>query len=107
MSHQPGRHSPPGESRGVRALTEPVPRRPHGFPTGAWPGRRDEEVLKRAAVGAPCPPPGGDSPARHMLAYPTKVKVSKAEMELLDLERHEVCPAWNDTISPRPTVLRN
>jgi len=38
--------------------------------------------------------------------YPTKVKVSKAEMKGLDLERHEVCPAWNYTIGPR-TVLRN
>ncbi len=33
--------------------------------------------------------------------YPTKVKVSKAEMERLDLEGHEVCPGWNYTISPR------
>jgi hypothetical protein len=38
--------------------------------------------------------------------YPTKVKVSKAEMKGLDLERHQVCPAWNYTIGPR-TVLRN
>jgi len=38
--------------------------------------------------------------------YPTKVNVSKAEMNGLDLERHEVCPAWNYTIGPR-TVLRN
>jgi Rhodopirellula transposase DDE domain len=38
--------------------------------------------------------------------YPTKVKVSEAEMKGLDLERHEVCPAWNYTIGPR-TVLRN
>jgi Rhodopirellula transposase DDE domain len=33
--------------------------------------------------------------------YPTGVKVSKAEMRRLDLERHEVCPSWNYTISPR------
>ena len=33
--------------------------------------------------------------------YPTKVKVSNAEMKRLDLERHEDCPAWNYTISPR------
>jgi hypothetical protein len=39
--------------------------------------------------------------------YPTKVKVSKAEMEQLDLERHEVCPAWNYTISPRHRALLN
>ena len=39
--------------------------------------------------------------------YPTKVKVSQAEMERLDLERHEVCPAWNYTISPRPRELLN
>ena len=39
--------------------------------------------------------------------YPTGVKVSKAEMKRLDLERHEVCPAWNDTISPRRPELLN
>jgi hypothetical protein len=39
--------------------------------------------------------------------YPTKIKVSKAEMERLDLERHEVCPNWNYTIGPRRTVVRN
>ncbi|HEY9856142.1 MAG TPA: ISAzo13 family transposase [Stenomitos sp.] len=39
--------------------------------------------------------------------YPTRVKVSKARMEGLDIERHEVCPAWNYTISPRDTQLRN
>jgi hypothetical protein len=38
--------------------------------------------------------------------YPTGVKVSKAEMKRRDLERHEVCPAWNYTISPgRPELL--
>jgi len=39
--------------------------------------------------------------------YPTKVKVSKAEMQRLDLERHEVCPDWNYTIGPRQAILRN
>ena len=39
--------------------------------------------------------------------YPTKVKVSNAQMRRLDLERHEVCPAWNYTISPRRLELRN
>jgi hypothetical protein len=33
--------------------------------------------------------------------YPRKVKVPAAEMKRLDLERHEVCPDWNYTISPR------
>jgi hypothetical protein len=38
--------------------------------------------------------------------YPTGVKVSKVEMKRLDLERHEVCPSWNYTISPgRPELL--
>lgn len=40
-------------------------------------------------------------------SYPTKVKVSNAEMAQLDLERHKVCPAWNYTISPRHRELRN
>jgi Rhodopirellula transposase DDE domain len=39
--------------------------------------------------------------------YPTKVKVSAAEMEQLDLERHAVCPDWNYTISPRRMELLN
>ena len=38
---------------------------------------------------------------------PTKVKVSEAEMQRLDLERHAVCPDWTYTIGPRRTVLRN
>jgi hypothetical protein len=33
--------------------------------------------------------------------YQTKVKVSDKEMQLLQLERHKVCPAWNYTIKPR------
>ena len=38
--------------------------------------------------------------------YPTKVKVPEAVMRRLDLERHEVCPEWNYTISPRQTELQ-
>ncbi len=38
--------------------------------------------------------------------YPTKVKVTEAAMGRLDLERHEVCPSWNYTISPRRRELR-
>jgi hypothetical protein len=38
--------------------------------------------------------------------YPTKVKVSEAVMRGLDLERHEVCPEWTYTISPRTTQPR-
>jgi hypothetical protein len=39
--------------------------------------------------------------------YPTKVKVPAAVMKRLDLERHEVCPDWNYTISPRSSELLN
>jgi Rhodopirellula transposase DDE domain len=39
--------------------------------------------------------------------YPTGVKVTNEEMRRLDPERHEVCPAWNYTISPRHTQLLN
>jgi hypothetical protein len=38
--------------------------------------------------------------------YPTKVKVPDDVMEGLDLERHDVCPEWNYTISPRKTEPR-
>jgi len=34
--------------------------------------------------------------------YEKGQKVSDAEMEELNLERHEVCPNWNYTIRPRP-----
>jgi hypothetical protein len=33
--------------------------------------------------------------------YPTGVKISDAEMELLSITPHEVCPQWNYTIHPR------
>ena len=33
--------------------------------------------------------------------YPTKVKVSAAEMAGLHLDRHQVCPQWNYTIRPQ------
>ena len=35
--------------------------------------------------------------------YPTKVKVTNAQMKQLDIERHEFHPDWNYTISPRRT----
>jgi hypothetical protein len=35
--------------------------------------------------------------------YPTKVKISNAQMRRLDIERHEFHPDWNYTISPRRT----
>jgi DDE family transposase len=36
--------------------------------------------------------------------YPTGVKVSDAEMNSLNIERHAVCPNWNYTIRPRTPV---
>jgi hypothetical protein len=33
--------------------------------------------------------------------YPTKVKVSTADMKRLNITKHDVCPDWNYTISPR------
>ena len=33
--------------------------------------------------------------------YPTGVKISDAEMKLLSITPHEVCPQWNYTIQPR------
>jgi hypothetical protein len=36
--------------------------------------------------------------------YPTGQRVSDAEMAALHLTKHEVCPAWNYTISPRSAV---
>jgi hypothetical protein len=39
--------------------------------------------------------------------YPTKVKVSEAEMAGLNLHRHKVCPQWNYTIRPRGMASLN
>jgi hypothetical protein len=39
--------------------------------------------------------------------YPTRVKVPNSEMRRLDLEKHECCPDWNYTISPRNPELLN
>ena len=36
--------------------------------------------------------------------YETGQRVSDAEMEKLNLERHAICPSWNYTIRPRPAV---
>jgi len=36
--------------------------------------------------------------------YPTKIKVTNQEMKSLNLQRHETCPQWNYTISPRSTA---
>jgi hypothetical protein len=35
--------------------------------------------------------------------YCTGVKVAQAEMQLLNIEQHAVCPQWNYTIRPRPS----
>jgi hypothetical protein len=35
--------------------------------------------------------------------YPTKVKVTDAEMAALNIAHHKTCPLWNYTISPRKT----
>jgi hypothetical protein len=37
-------------------------------------------------------------------SYPTKIKVSNAEMKTLNLQRHETCPDWNYTLRPHPTT---
>jgi hypothetical protein len=39
--------------------------------------------------------------------YSRGVRVSDAEMQNLQMRRHEVCPQWNYTISPRPSHLWN
>ena len=38
-------------------------------------------------------------------AYPTGQRVSDAEMQTLQLDRHEVCPTWNYTLRPRAHAL--
>jgi hypothetical protein len=43
--------------------------------------------------------------ALHAGAYPTGERVSDAELATLNLERHAVCPTWNYTLRPRPTVI--
>ena len=84
-------------------------------PGGAPAVRPDEHELGGQATAEPGDPAGvgaGDGGRRGGgdgelgPDVPTKVKVSKAKMERLDLDRHEVCPDWNYTIGPRQ-VLRN
>ena len=36
--------------------------------------------------------------------YATGVKVADAEMRNLNLQAHDICPCWNYTIRPRPTL---
>ncbi len=36
-------------------------------------------------------------------SYCTGVKLAQAEMQLLNIEQHDVCPQWNYTIRPRPS----
>lgn len=38
---------------------------------------------------------------RHETVYQTGQRVSAAEMQTLNLTRHDCGPAWNDTIRPR------
>ncbi len=42
--------------------------------------------------------------ALHEGAYKTGESVSDAEMATLNHERHDICPTWNYTLRPRPTV---
>jgi hypothetical protein len=42
--------------------------------------------------------------ALHDGVYKTGESVSKATMATLNLERHDICPAWNYTLRPRPPV---
>ena len=42
--------------------------------------------------------------ALHTSVYKTGESVSDAEMATLTLERHDVCPTWNYTLQPRPTL---
>jgi len=39
--------------------------------------------------------------------YEKGQKVSDAEMETLNLERHETCPNWNYTLRPRPEIVQD
>ena len=42
--------------------------------------------------------------ALHDGVYPTGESVSDADMATLNLQRHDVCPAWNYTLRPRPVA---
>jgi len=42
--------------------------------------------------------------ALHDGVYPTGESVSDADMATLNLQRHDVCPAWNYTLRPRSTI---
>lgn len=42
--------------------------------------------------------------ALHTGVYKTGESVSDAEIATLNLERHDICPSWNYTLRPRPTL---
>jgi hypothetical protein len=90
-------HSPTGASK-----WNPVEHRllgPVGINWAGQPLRSLEAMLGRVRgteVGD-----GGVTATLDRASYPTKVKVPDAEMRRLNLERHEVCPAWDYTLSPR------
>lgn len=90
-------HYPTGASK-----WNPVEHRLFGPVSINWAGRplRSLDVLLGWVRGTTV---GGTAVTASLdrAAYATKVKVPDAEMRRLDLERHEVCPEWNYTISPR------
>jgi len=107
--HEPGEQ---GQLRGGGEVLDHHHR--HG---GEGRDRRHPHVPPRVPTSEPIDALGSDRDGRltgveltaslDRATYPTRVKVSNAEMKRMDLERHEVCPAWTYTISPRPTQLQD
>ena len=79
------------------------------------PGRPPVDAPAQSIPGSRGPAPRGSTPhatlARHRglkvralltrKTYPKGVKVTKKELAGIEIQRHETCPAWNYTISPR------
>jgi Rhodopirellula transposase DDE domain len=103
-----GRHVTVGPYPTGASKWNPVEHRLFGPVSINWAGQplRSLEIrlgwVRGTEVGG-----AGVTASRDQTIYPTGVKVSHAEMERLDLERHEVCPAWNYTLSPRRPQLLN
>lgn len=96
-------HYPTGASK-----WNPVEHRLFGPVSINWQGQplRDLETMLGWVRGTTVGGAGVTASLDHA-EYPRGVKVSKEEMRRLDLERHECCPAWNYTLSPRRPQLRN
>jgi len=84
----------------------PIEHRLFSFISLNWAGQPLRSVAKVLALIRGTTTRTGLTVAARLLdgVYPTGESVTDAQMADLNLERHRVCPTWNYTIHPRPTL---